>query len=116
MRKSGAAAAAILMSFFVGVRPASADADKEHRLLLAEIRMLQEEQQQLRAALLNLGDTLKALNTRLDADAGRTQKAFADQKLIVEGVAAIQAGSNPRIVAQKLQSLLPAQEQLKEAA
>jgi tol-pal system protein YbgF len=87
MRKSGAAAAAILMSFFVGVRPASADADKEHRLLLAEIRMLQEEQQQLRAALLNLGDTLKALNTRLDADAGRTQKAFADQKLIVEGVA-----------------------------
>ena len=87
MRKSGAAAAAILMSFCVGVRPASADADKEHRLLLAEIRMLQEEQQQLRAALLNLGDTLKALNTRLDADAGRTQKAFADQKLIVEGVA-----------------------------
>jgi tol-pal system protein YbgF len=87
MRKSGAAAAVILMSFCVGVRPASADADKEHRLLLAEIRMLQEEQQQLRAALLNLGDTLKALNTRLDADAGRTQKAFADQKLIVEGVA-----------------------------
>ncbi len=87
MRKSGAAAAVVLVGFFVGARPASADADKEHRLILAEIRMLQEEQQQLRAALLNLGDTLKALNTRLDADAGRTQKAFADQKLIVEGVA-----------------------------
>jgi len=86
MRKSGAAAL-VLVGFFVGARPASADADKEHRLILAEIRMLQEEQQQLRAALLNLGDTLKALNTRLDADAGRTQKAFADQKLIVEGVA-----------------------------
>lgn len=86
MRKSGAAAA-LLLSFLAGVSPASADADKEHRLLLAEIRMLQEEQQQLRAALLNLGDTLKALNSRLDADAGRTQKAFADQKLIVEGVA-----------------------------
>ena len=49
--------------------------------------MLQEEQQQLRAVLLGLGDTLKALNVRLDADAGRLQKSLADQKLIVEGVA-----------------------------
>ena len=68
-------------------RPASADADKEHKLLMAEIRMLQEEQQQLRAVLLGLGDTLKALNVRLDTDAGRVQKSFADQKLVVEGVA-----------------------------
>jgi tol-pal system protein YbgF len=68
-------------------RPASAGADKEHKLLMAEIRMLQEEQQQLRAVLLGLGDTLKALNSRLDADAARTQKSFADQKLLVEGVA-----------------------------
>ena len=68
-------------------RPASADADKEHKLLMAEIRMLQEEQQQLRAVLLGLGDTLKALNSRLDADAARAQKSFADQKLVVEGVA-----------------------------
>jgi tol-pal system protein YbgF len=68
-------------------RPASADADKEHKLLMAEIRMLQEEQQQLRAVLLGLGDTLKALNGRLDADATRLQKSFADQKLVVEGVA-----------------------------
>jgi tol-pal system protein YbgF len=67
--------------------PASADADKEHKLIMAEIRMLQEEQQQLRAVLLNLGDTLKALNARLDTDANRTQKSFADQKLLVEGVA-----------------------------
>lgn len=37
-------------------------------------------------------------------------------EIVIEGVAAIQAGSNPRIVAQRLQSLLPAQEQLKEAA
>jgi tol-pal system protein YbgF len=68
-------------------RPASADADKEHKLLMAEIRMLQEEQQQLRAVLLGLGDTLKALNVRLDTDAGRVQKSFADQRLVVEGVA-----------------------------
>ena len=87
MRKSRAIAAGILVAGLLAPRPASADADKEHKLLMAEIRMLQEEQQQLRAALLGLGDTLKALNVRLDADAGKQQKAFADQKLIVEGVA-----------------------------
>ena len=68
-------------------RPASADADKEHKVIMAEIRMLQEEQQQVRAVLANLSETLKALNTRLDTDAGRTQKAFADQKLVIDGVA-----------------------------
>jgi tol-pal system protein YbgF len=87
MRKTGVVAAAVLAGVLAGARPASADADKEHKLLMAEIRMLQEEQQQLRAALLGLGDTLKALNVRLDADASRLQKSLADQKLIVEGVA-----------------------------
>ncbi len=90
MRKSGALAAGVFtvvsMTAFV---PASAraDADKEHKVIMAEIRMLQEEQQQVRAVLANLSETLKALNTRLDTDAGRTQKAFADQKLVIDGVA-----------------------------
>jgi len=66
---------------------ASADADKEHKLIMAEIRMLQEEQQQLRQVLAGLNDTLKAINARMDADASRYQKAFADQKLAVDGVA-----------------------------
>ncbi len=70
MRKSRAVAAGVLVVGLLAPRLASADADKEHKLLMAEIRMLQEEQQQLRAVLLGLGDTLKALNVRLDADAG----------------------------------------------
>jgi chemotaxis protein MotA len=37
-------------------------------------------------------------------------------ELTIEGVLAIQAGANPRVVAQKLQSLLPAHEQTVEAA
>ncbi len=37
-------------------------------------------------------------------------------EIVIEGVAAIQAGANPRVVAQKLRSLLPAQEQVTEAA
>jgi tol-pal system protein YbgF len=66
---------------------AMADTDKEHKLIMAEIRMLQEEQQQVRQTLSTLNDTLKAINARMDADASRYQKVFADQKLAVESVA-----------------------------
>jgi len=40
----------------------------------------------------------------------------ARMELIIEGVAALQAGSNPRVVAQRLQSLLPADQREPEAA
>jgi tol-pal system protein YbgF len=79
-------AAGLMCALLMPVAAAEA-ADKEHKLLMAEIRMLQEEQQQLRQVLAGLNDALKALNTRLDADASRTQKAFADQRLVVEAVA-----------------------------
>ena len=54
---------------------------------------------------LPIGNRLKRL-TELEA---------ARMELIVEGVAAIQAGSNPRVIAQKLTSLLPAGEQPSDA-
>ncbi len=50
---------------------------------------------------LPIGNRLKRL-TELEA---------ARMELVIEGVAAIQAGSNPRVIAQKLTSLLPAGEQ-----
>jgi len=79
-------AAGLAWALLIPVGAAEA-ADKEHKLLMAEIRMLQEEQQQLRQVLAGLNDALKALNTRMDADASRNQKAFADQRLVVEAVA-----------------------------
>jgi len=78
------------MGLVVGVLvpgAAIADTDKEHKLIMAEIRMLQEEQQQVRQTLSTLNDTLKAINARMDADVSRYQKVFADQKLAVESVA-----------------------------
>jgi tol-pal system protein YbgF len=87
MRMSRAVAAVGLFAGMLMPSAVSAAADKEHKLLMAEIRMLQEEQQQLRQVLAGLNDALKALNTRLDADATRNQKAFADQRLVVEAVA-----------------------------
>ena len=85
MRKSAVVATGLVLGLLV---PAVSSAtDKEHKLLMAEIRMLQEEQQQLRQTLAGLNESLKALNARLDVDATRNQKSFADQRLVIEGVA-----------------------------
>jgi chemotaxis protein MotA len=40
----------------------------------------------------------------------------AQMELVIEGVGALQAGSNPRLVAQRLRSLLPADQRAEEAA
>ena len=40
----------------------------------------------------------------------------ARMELVIEGVAALQSGSNPRVVAQRLRSLLPAEQREAEAA
>ena len=85
MRMRFAAIGLVVSALLPGV--ARADTDKEHRLIMAEIRMLQEEQQQVRQTLATLNDTLKAINARMDADATRYQKVFADQKLAVDSVA-----------------------------
>lgn len=74
----------------------AAAANKEHQLLMAELRMLQEQQQQLQQILGTLGDAVKALTTRLDEQGGVTRKAFADQKLLIEGV-----GDTVRILREK---------------
>ena len=56
----------------------------------------------------------------LPADRGRLKRLgeleVARMELAIEGVAALQSGSNPRIVAQKLRLLLPAGERDAEAA
>lgn len=71
----------------VGMMPARAlAADKTHQQIMAELRMLQEQQQQLMQLLGGLGDTLQALTTRIDDQSGAMRKAFADQKLLVDNV------------------------------
>jgi len=55
--------------------------------MMAEIRMLQEQAQQLQQMLAALGDTLKAVNARLDTQAEASRKAFADQRVLSTTVA-----------------------------
>ena len=72
-------------------------ADREHRVMMAELRMLQEQTQQLQQALNGLNETLKALNAKIDDQSGVTRKAFADQRLVIDTL-----GENVRIVREKV--------------
>lgn len=74
-----------LAVFALAAAPADA-ANREHQQIMADIRMLQEQTQQLQVTLGALTDALKALNSRLDEQSGVTRKAFADQKLLIDGV------------------------------
>ena len=60
-------------------------ADREHQQIVADIRMLQEQTQQMALAIASLADALKAamtrLEQRLDQQTELTRKGFADQKL-----------------------------------
>jgi tol-pal system protein YbgF len=84
MRHSALTVAAVLV--LVGASPAAA-ADKAHQQLMAEIRMLQEQQQQLQQMMGALAETLKTVSTKLDDQTAANRKAFADQKLQVDNVA-----------------------------
>jgi len=65
--------------------PASAAAqNREHQQMAAELRMLQEQAQQLALTLAQIGDALKTLNARLDALDKDAQQRFADQRLLIQ--------------------------------
>ena len=67
--------------------PASAQS-REQRQMMADIRMLQEQTQELAVAIATvtqaLQDSIKALNQRLDQANDTTRKGFADQKVTVD--------------------------------
>jgi tol-pal system protein YbgF len=72
-------------------------ADREHQQIMAEIRMLQEQSQQLQRALVTLSDALEALGTKIDTQGETTRRSFADQKLLVDNL-----GNDVSIVREKL--------------
>jgi tol-pal system protein YbgF len=76
--------------WLIGMAAPALAADKTHQQMMAEIRMLQEQQQQLQQMLGGLAETLadsmKTLTAKLDEQSGATRKAFADQRLLIESV------------------------------
>lgn len=71
--------------------------DREHQQIMADIRMLQEQAQQLQALLTGLGDALKQVNSRLDEQTALERKAFADGKVQMDN-----ASGDLRIVREKV--------------
>jgi TolA-binding protein len=88
--------AALLVLLAASASPATAAANKEHLQLMAEIRMLQEQQQQLQGLLGALQDTLKTFSSKLDDQSAATRKAMADQTLATTGI-----GDNVRVLREK---------------
>ncbi len=86
--------AAFLLVVFLAT-PAHA-ANKEHQQMMADIRMLQEQQQRLQLQLANVLDALKAVSAKIDESNGTNRKAFADQKLLIDNIA-----SDLRVVREK---------------
>jgi tol-pal system protein YbgF len=66
--------------------PAGAQ-NREHAQMAADLRMLQENQQQLAVAIAQLADAIKGLNARLDDVTNATRKGFADQKIELDKMA-----------------------------
>jgi tol-pal system protein YbgF len=79
-----------LTALVVGTPAVSAAANKEQQQMMADIRMLQEQSQQLQILLGALNESLKATNARIDArideQTNLTRRAFADQKLSIDNV------------------------------
>jgi tol-pal system protein YbgF len=69
----------------------SAAADKETRQMMADIRILQEQSQQLQnqiqALIVTLNESIKSVNTRLEEQTNTNRKSLADQKLVIDTMA-----------------------------
>ncbi len=65
--------------------PASA-ANREHQQMMADIRMLQEQTQQLQLQLAALSEALKTVTAKIDEQTGVTRKAFADQRVLIDTI------------------------------
>src|SRR5881397_220079 len=77
----------VAVLFPLAAAPASAQS-REQRQMMADVRMLQQQTQELAVAIATLTqalqDSIKAVNTRLDTANDTTRKGFADQKVIID--------------------------------
>ncbi len=71
--------------------------NREHQQIFADLRILQEQTQQLRAAVTSLAEALTAITARVDDQTNTTRKLFADQGLLVGALT-----DNARILREKL--------------
>ena len=101
MQKTISCALAALLAFVSAPSPATAQ-NREHQQMTADVRMLQEQTQQLAITLAAvnqaLAESLEAINARLGQASDTSRQTAADQKLIIdsigEGVRVVRERSN----------------------
>jgi tol-pal system protein YbgF len=82
-----AVVALVLALTYIGLTPATpAAADREHQQIMADLRILQEQTQQLQALMNDLGEALKAVNSRIEDQTSLERKAFADGKVQMDAI------------------------------
>jgi TolA-binding protein len=84
MTRMGASAALAVAALLLA--PPAAWANREQQQIMAEVRMLQQSQQQLHLLVLALSDALKAVTAQIEEQTATNRKALADQRLLVEGM------------------------------
>jgi hypothetical protein len=87
-RRSGLAGAATLVAWCLAGAldgPLAAQ-NREHQQMAAELRILQEQQQQLAQTLAQVIEALKAIPTRIDDATAAMRKGFADQELRISAL------------------------------
>jgi tol-pal system protein YbgF len=86
-KRTSLALGALMVCFAL---PAAAQ-NREHQQMAAELRMLQEQTQQLAITLAAvnqaLAESVKLLSARLDENSNAMRKNFADQKLLIDNIA-----------------------------
>src|SRR5262245_11493190 len=76
----------LLIVLALPAAPAWAGPNKEYLQLLAEIRMLQEQNAQLTQLFSSLKDDLQKFSTKLDEQAATNRKGIADQTLAINNI------------------------------
>jgi tol-pal system protein YbgF len=76
---------ALLLAFGLFATPLAAQS-REERQLMADVRILQEQNQVLQNTLATIAEAIRAVNARIDEQSDRTGRALADQKLLIDNL------------------------------
>ena len=87
----------VLAASLAGVPGQASAQNRERQQIMADLRMLHEQTMRLQLQIATLDESLQQLTSQLAAQAEATVRAFADQRLLVDGVA-----GNVRILREKL--------------
>jgi tol-pal system protein YbgF len=88
----------IIVSSLAIVPVGLSGADREHQQIMADVRMLQEQTVRLQLIMRSLDESLHQILEKMDTQANVTRRAFADHRLVIDGVA-----GGIRIVREKLE-------------